>query len=829
MAEHSSPTQTRDEEIDLARLTRPLWRHRWRFFFTWVLLFVIALGLVGMLKPKFQAGGTVFIEEKEGNSALVGAIMPLMPGLSSGDDLESSKSLISTRELGIKTISKLGLNAELDGPAEFMPARPFFFQWFFDRDPANYDRGLHVDQVAVAESMFDEVKLTLRFTAADRFAVLLEDERLAEGTVGELVKMRLGSFVTHYPSGPAITPGTEFELKLVPNLKAYESFSKALEVAGGGSLTAPNRIIEVKYRDRSPARSAMVVDTLIEEFIALKHDWAIDVTQRTLDFISLQIDQLKGDMDEAFGQLAEYQEESGTIALSPQAQAELTRVVETEIELSRARMTQEALAMLEKSLESGDPDLYLMAGVDAPMVQASGQRLSQLNAEIAALKSQFQDNYPPLQQRLSSRESLLKDLKSSVRNLIENARTTQVTLSETLGEYRGELSQLPGQAKLLAEFERKTRVFEGLYMTLVQERQKAQIAKESTMTNVRRVDRPRVPIEQQFPNLPVSVVVAFALSGFLAAVRVTLPALRARGYESAEDVRSRFAQPVFAVMPFRTQRLRRGVPNTLEPSSQTPFMEAIRLLRANILHTMAGRTEQVILLTSAMPEDGKTSVAINIAASMTRSGRRGRVLIVDADMHKPTLHSILGIAPTPGLSDYLNGQASLDEIIHTVELPSGDRFDVIVAGPVPPTPGDLVETDLMRQLIETARERYTFTFLDSPPYPLIATASILAPQVDRILSICRLNKTDRALYRRHVKELTTLNRQVGLVVNAGVAADGYAEYGYGKSAYGYMNGGRGGSGTNGQSPKQPVVVVTGDGGRITDAKAPSRQRESEHV
>jgi len=807
-----SSNMGQDDTLDLMRLFRSLWRHRWRFAVWWFIFALLAAAVIAHLSPTFEASGSVYLEEKDGSSTVLGAIMPLLPGLSNGDDLESSKQLIASRQLGINAISKLGLNAELDGPSQYLPAEPFFWQWYFNRDPQQFARGLTVHDVAVAQSVFDEIELDVEFLDAQRFRVLSDQTQLGEGRLGSRVKTAVGSFVLEYTGRSPITAGTRFELTLQPAYLTYDDdFRKVLTVKGGGPLTAPNRIIAVSYKSNSPVRAAAVVQTLIDAFVELKHQWATSVTVRTLDFISRQIDFLKKDMDDAFSQLAKYQEESGAIALSPQAQAELTRLVETEIEMSKQRMAEEALRSLSKSLDTGNPDLYLMAGIDAPLIQASGQKLSQINSEIAAQRSQFQEGYPPLQKLLSARDALLKDLKSSVNNLIENARTNQKALKETIGKYRRELAQLPGQAKLLAEFQRKTRVFEGLYMTLVQERQKAQIAKESTLTNVKLVDRPLVPLDQHSPKL-ILAVTAFLLAGFFAAVCTAWPILRVRGFESAPEVREHFKQPVFSVVPYRGQRLRRGAPATLEPNAQSPFMEAIRLLRANLLHTMAGRTQQLVLVTSAMPEDGKTSVSVNLAAAMSRSDRVERVLLIDADMHKPSIHTILQLPPSPGLSQYLNGQASIEQIVHPVELRQGQSMDVIPAGPVPPTPGDLVDTALMRRLLDYTREHYTFVFLDSPPYPLISTASILSPQVDRVLSVCRLAKTDRAIFRRHVEDLTALNRQMGLVINAGVSGDGYGGYGYSRSAYAYAGSAAAGSNGNGS-----VVGVRPD--------KPRRQRE----
>jgi capsular exopolysaccharide synthesis family protein len=333
----------------------------------------------------------------------------------------------------------------------------------------------------------------------------------------------------------------------------------------------------------------------------------------------------------------------------------------------------------------------------------------------------------------------------------------------------------------------------------LQEKQKAKIAEASTLSNIRIVDQAQLPLRESSPVVRSTMMLAGIIGLFTACGAVIIPALRKRWYGSVDEVRVRFSQPIFALLPRRRKLADRATPAILEQQQRSRYLESVRLLRTNLLHTMAGKRQQTIMVTSPMPSDGKTSIIANLGTILIKSERIERVLLIDADMHKPALHGVFGLPLSPGLSDYLNGQAILEDIIRPVMIEDGLQIDIVCAGPVPPAPVELIETKAMQDLLDYAQGHYTFTLVDSTPYPLITSAAILAGKVDRVLVVVRLNHTDSKLLSRHVNELSLINRNIGLVITT--SEQGGYDYGYGYGndyTYGDRNGGGNGKGGNGK-------------------------------
>ncbi len=790
----TGPNHTEDHELDLLQLLKPL-RTRWkRFLLLWLAFTLLGAAFVATRRPEFQSTGALYVEETVDapDSAMISALMPMLAG---STNLESESELLRSRDLARKVIRKLGLNASLTGPAAHLPRRPRFWQWYLDRDPKQFNRGLHVRDTLMRNGAFTEVEYDIAFTDAQHFTVSGDGTDGIAGALGEPVTTPDGEFVLQNYGGTTLEAGTAFTLTLEPAEAVRQSFAKKLAVQGGGPMSRSGNVIYLTFTADSPYLGVQVVETLFDEFVNLKLLWATSVSRKTLEFITGQIEELKAEMNNAAARLSAFQSETGLVSLDPQVKAELDSMVGFEVQLRQQQMRLRELEQLAESLTTDQPDFYLMAFIGDPLIQEMGKRLAELNGEIASLESQFQGDYPQLQQLRTSRQSLQQDLQGMVVNYLDRARNRQQELAGTVQQYRDRMSTLPEQAMALTDFLRSTKVFEDLYLLLSQEKQRARIAEASTLSNLRVVDRPEIPLKQSSPNPLMAVVITWAVGLIASALAVIIPALRTRWFTTVDEVRAHFTTPIFTVIPHQGREVGRASPDMLETQSQSPYIESIRLLRANLMHTMAGKKRQTILVTSAMPKDGKTSVAANLAATMAKSERVERVLLIDADMHNPTMHRVFSRPQSPGLSEFLNGDAAIEEIIQQIPLDNGGQIDLVVAGPIPPTPVDLIETDAMQALIDYAKNHYTFTIIDSPPYPLTTTATILATKVDRILAVCRIGSTHRAIFKRHVEDLSKLTKQFGLIVNTDQTV---SEYGYEYGGYGYGNNrGKGGSNGNG--------------------------------
>jgi capsular exopolysaccharide synthesis family protein len=215
-------------------------------------------------------------------------------------------------------------------------------------------------------------------------------------------------------------------------------------------------------------------------------------------------------------------------------------------------------------------------------------------------------------------------------------------------------------------------------------------------------------------------------------------------------------------------------------SPKSQFAEAFRALRTSLLLSIAGGEPKVILLSSATPGEGKTTVSINLACVLTQ--RNVRVLLVDADLRRPTVHHRFGLNGKVGLTSVLTGALSLEEAIQKV--PEMPLLDILVSGPVPPFPTEMLGSQTMHELLQKCRGIYTHIVMDSPPLLSVTDSVVLAREADAVIMIVRHGKSSKqALRRGRDLLLRSGSRVTGIVLNAVdlSSPEYYAYYGY----YGY--------------------------------------------
>ena len=218
----------------------------------------------------------------------------------------------------------------------------------------------------------------------------------------------------------------------------------------------------------------------------------------------------------------------------------------------------------------------------------------------------------------------------------------------------------------------------------------------------------------------------------------------------------------------------------------THFAEAYRALRANISFSSIDRPVKTILVTSAAPREGKTTTVINLGIILAQAG--SRVVIVDADFRRPSLHHIFGFLPNgkkvlPGLSNLIVGNSSIED----VRLPSGfARVGLVPAGIMPPNPNELISSQRMKSVIAELSEDVDYVLIDSPPCVLYSDAFLLAPLTDGVLYVVRSGSQDKAAQRRVQRQLQqTKARMLGVVFN-----DAEVEESGGSYSYYYASGGK---------------------------------------
>jgi polysaccharide biosynthesis transport protein len=559
-------------------------------------------------------------------------------------------------------------------------------------------------------------------------------------------------------------------------------------------------LVEIRYSDPSPTLAAEIANGVTAAFIEQNVKSRYDSTRQAADWLSKQLADLQIKMESSQAKLVQYQKEHAIVGTDDKQNLTTEKLDELNRELTAAqadRIQKESLYRIATA--GGDPKALSFVLQD-PILSSLRQRQTELQTQYALLSTQFGPNYLKVVEIKNQLDQIERSYNEQVQNSVNRIQSDYQTALQREQMLQAALTAQTGVAEQLNESAIEYKILKQeadsnrqLYDGLLQQLKEASLAAGLDSSSTRVVDRARVPLHPTQPNIFRNLEFAL-LIGLVGGIAIAfgLDALDAtvRTPEQAEDVSG---LPILGVIPMQTStdigavspaksRLLNKVSRTgtgprplisyLEPQSE--ITEAYRALRTSILLSSASHPPHSILVTSSVPKDGKTMTSINVAIVLAQQGKR--VLLVDADMRRPTMHTAFGLTGKIGLSNILAGGVKASEAIQAVAQPN---LFVLHAGQVPPHPSELLSSSLMRELLKKWREEYDHVIIDSPPVITVTDAVLLSVEADAVLLVVRSGQTTVAHVRRTRNLLRSVKaRLLGVVMNAAdLASPDYYYYG----------------------------------------------------
>ena len=447
---------------------------------------------------------------------------------------------------------------------------------------------------------------------------------------------------------------------------------------------------------------------------------------------------------------------------------------------------------------------------DNPVLQDMQKRRADLSLLYTDGLNQYGPNFPKVQ-RLQAQikemdDQIAKERKGitvQLRSDYDEAKARQDLLTQRLDEQKAETNAMSEKMVQYNILKREAEANKTLYEGLLTKLREANIAASLKSSNIRVIDPAMIPSSPARPARARNIALGF-LIGLVGGVGIAL----LREYldntvKTPDDVETLARLPSLAVVPAfgdsasmsGKKGLLKGVssnghekPSGLvaQHSPKSQVSEAFRSLRTALLLSQPDQPPQVILVTSALPREGKTTAAANLAVTLAQLG--DKTVLVDADLRKPGVGRMLNLASGKyaGLSSYLAGVSSLDLV--SVAHPSIPNLAAIPTGPLPPNPADLLSSHRLADAIAELRTKFKFVVIDSPPVMAATDAVILSVQVDGVLLVVRSGETPKAAFTRTCDLLVSVkSRMLGVVLNAvdANAPDYYYSYRYYPYSYGY--------------------------------------------
>ena len=632
---------------------------------------------------------------------------------------------------------------------------------------------------------------------------ILTSETMALQTIRSGVLSGQADFASDLSASEALSTGSLANMKPPPELA---SFLASLSV----KRVLNSRLMDVSFESTSPLLAAQIVNAHIKNFIEQNFQSRYEATTRASTWLTDQLNELKIRVEKAEDARITYERQNQIWALDGDKQNVTTqRMADLNKELTDVQSERMRKQSLFEFAKAGDMDSVPQIR-DNPVVQDLFRKRTEMYSQYTDALSQYGPNFPKVQRLQSQvkeieaaadkeKKSVIARLESEYREALQREQL----LTQALDQQKAEVNQMSERMVQYSILKREAEANKALYDGLLTKLKEAGISAGLRSSNIRVVDPAMVPTSPARPAKTRNIVFAF-LIGLVGGIGLAL----LREYmdntiKSPDDIETLARLPSLAVVPAFTElnrgRLRvkllkgastNGHEKRIElvaqhlPKSQ--MSEAFRALRTALLLSQADHPPQVVLVTSALPREGKTTAAANLAVTLAQLG--DRTLLIDADLRKPGIGRLLnlGTGKYAGLSSYLAGVSSLDLV--TIQHPAIPNLSAIPTGPLPPNPADLLSSEKLVDAIAELRTKFKFIVIDSPPIMAATDAVILSVKADGVLLVVRSGETPKEAFTRTCDLLLSVKcHLLGVVLNAvdPTAPDYYYSYRYYPYSQGY--------------------------------------------
>lgn len=615
---------------------------------------------------------------------------------------------------------------------------------------------------------------------------LITSRRLATLTVRMLGLDRDPSFIANTPPGGSVSGrGVDVEA-------AATILQKRLSV----EPVKNTRLVEVSIEDANPERARRILSTHLDMYIQKNVDDAVADTGNAADWMRIQLDKLRAELDQNELALHDYKKQNGILSIDLDEQANLLReeIGQLSTAATEARANHERIAARVselKRIDPNDPDhLPVSELLNDPLIGSLRQRYVDARQERDSLLATGKGERHPDVVKVTTKmnelreatvaeianvqESLLTDLDGSAKQangimaLVSDAKQRALDLNLLEIDYR--------------KLDRSRKNTERLFNLVLERSKDIDLTSQMRFNNIRVVDpatTPRAPVR---PNVPVNMA-----GGLLAGIVLGIAAAIGREQldrtiKSPDDVAPLGLTYLGLLPKIATDgrdreergpgRRNRHIPAESTAAGVAPELivhyyphsamaEAARAIRTNILFMSPDVPYRCLLVTSAVPSEGKTTVACAIAVAMAQAGQR--VALVDCDLRRPRLHRIFGVTNETGLTTALLDPVALEDAIRPSDVPG---LHVLTSGPIPPNPAELLHSDAFGGVLEELKKRFDRVVFDSPPLIPVTDAAVLSTRVDATVLVVKPFMTRKEVARHATRSLRDVGGKIlGTILN----------------------------------------------------------------
>lgn len=560
-----------------------------------------------------------------------------------------------------------------------------------------------------------------------------------------------------------------------PRESLIESSIQQLQV---NLLNVKSTVLEIGMETSVPEKGRTILAKLLDAYSFSSLEDKNREATNTMRFIEERLRLITGELVNVEKDVEYYKSSQGITDLSTEANLFLEKVKDNDAKLNEVDIQLKVLEGVDRYLQSGQGQVApAMLMVTDPVLTSFIENLGELELQREKMSRSVQPGNPFLETLNTQISNTKQAIRENLNNQKRSLTITRTGLQSLNNRFEGTIRAIPHKEREFVSIQRQQNIKENLYLILLQKREETALSYASTVTDSRIVDAPHSSPAPIKPSRRTIYLLALLIGIAIPFITFNIRELLNDKVQSRKEIEAETNVSVFGEVALKPKEVKDTL---LDTKSRSFITEQFRILRTNLQYintTQENTKGKVLLFTSSNSGEGKSFVALNLAASIAALGKK--VVVLELDLRKPKLSNYLSLPREHGITNFLVGNAELTSIAQKTSV---ENLFLVSSGPLPPNPSELLSNGRMEVLLSSYRNQYDFVLIDTPPIGLVTDAVILSPYIDACFYIVRHDMTAKRDLNI-INELKKFNKFKSLsVIFNGVNYQNSREYRYG---YGY--------------------------------------------
>lgn len=582
--------------------------------------------------------------------------------------------------------------------------------------------------------------------------------------------------------------------KYIANIYNPKAVINSYVNIGVEPLSKTTSIAVLTRNDLLPERAKEYLKHLVTVYNRQANEDKNIIAVRTEEFINQRLEKINAELGSTDGAIERYKRNNNIIDAASSAQLSLSQSNEADISLRDINTQIMLMQSLKEYMQTPTNKYQTLpsnVGLKDPSAASLIGQYNKIALERSRVLRSASEHSPVIQELTSQLDALVSSINGAIDQSKRGLEIQKKAIMSTYGKYTGKLSQTPEQERFLTEIGRQQTVKSSLYIMLLQKREENSITLAATSDKGRLIDEPAF-MGKVKPKTAIIMLIALLLGIGIPLLILILKELLRYRIEGRQDVEKLTDCPIIADIAMANESIKAVGDIVIKENQNNQMEEIFRGMRTN-LQFILKESQNVIMFTSSVSGEGKTFVAGNLATSFAFLGKK--VLLVGLDIRRPRLSHLFGMDnKKEGITTLLTKNSVSTDDVLSLCMPSGvnKNLDLLIAGPIPPNPSELLTRSTLKEIFDILRREYDYVIVDTAPVGLVTDTLHIGKVADATVMVCRADYTEKSSFSM-INDFAENNKlpNVSIVVN-GVDmskkkygyAYGYGKYGkYGKSTY----------------------------------------------